>query len=260
MIFLVDTQADISILKKSSFDLIQKYNDSETLKIRGITNNILPSLGTIHVKLFMNNFAIEHKFHLVSDSVNIPTDGIIGKDFLKCYNCNICYESMRLSFIINNIPIYIKIHEGPDDETIVLPARSEVIRKIKISYTNQPQFIDSQEIENGILVARTIIDTKNPYVRILNTTENVKIIKNNTLKSEDLSHYNVYKTKNVECNEDRNKKVQEILKNKMPHYIINKLLPLCLEFSDIFALEDDRMTVNNFYEQSFKLNDNTRYM
>lgn len=33
------------------------------------------------------------------------------------------------------------------------------------------------------------------------------------------------------------------------------LLPLCLEYSDIFYLENDKLSVNNFYQQNLKVID-----
>ena len=46
--------------------------------------------------------------------------------------------------------------------------------------------------------------------------------------------------------------LKEISKNTAQH-AHNRILPLCSEYSDIFSLESDQMTVNNFYKQKFKL-------
>ena len=39
----------------------------------------------------------------------------------------------------------------------------------------------------------------------------------------------------------------------MPKEVEDKLLALFEEYAEIFALKDDRMTVNNFYEQKLRL-------
>lgn len=57
----------------------------------------------------------------------------------------------------------------------------------------------------------------------------------------------------------RNKKLlKEINFNKIfDPKIKSKLENLCQEFSDIFALEEDVLSVNNFYKQNILLNDSS---
>lgn len=47
------------------------------------------------------------------------------------------------------------------------------------------------------------------------------------------------------------------ISKQVPEQHKDQVLPLCKEFNDIFALESDKMTVNNFYTQSFKIKDDT---
>lgn len=254
--FLVDTQADVSILKSSSITTFQNYNTSEKITIKGITNNEMSSLGSIIASIYSKRFEIKHKFHVMDNSVNTPSDGIIGKDFLKLYNCQICYESMKLIIHLNDFKISVAIYGGPKKNTIVLPARSEVIRKVQISNKFRNQFVDSQEILAGVFVARSIVTKENPLVRIINTTNDVQVIEKTKLKSENLDNFRICVLKTVEKNDSRDSKVEKVLSGRMPTYIREKLMPMCLEFSQIFALETDRMTVNNFYNQALKLIDN----
>ena len=41
----------------------------------------------------------------------------------------------------------------------------------------------------------------------------------------------------------------------MPNEVERRLMPLCEKYAGIYALEDDRMTVNNFYTQKLRLTD-----
>lgn len=95
-------------------------------------------------------------------------------------------------------------------------------------------------------------------VRMVNTNSELKTIKCPTFKVIDLEKFNIYTTMREKVENERTEKVQEILKKAYPNdeKIKPKLENLCSEFSDIFALETDRMTVNNFYEQTFKIKDN----
>lgn len=87
--FLVDTQADISILKQSSIRVSSTLNKSRIIEIKGITHDSLRSLGSMDIELLMDDEEISHEFHIVTDNFNIDCDGIIGKDFLAAYKCRI---------------------------------------------------------------------------------------------------------------------------------------------------------------------------
>lgn len=48
-----------------------------------------------------------------------------------------------------------------------------------------------------------------------------------------------------------------IIKSKIPQHAPTELLQLCREFSDVFYLEGDKLSVNNFYTQRLHLKDET---
>jgi len=66
----------------------------------------------------------------------IPCDGILGIDFIKKYNCQLDVKLSEDWLIIrpNNLkfPIYVPITYSSGNNSIILPARSQVVRKIKI--------------------------------------------------------------------------------------------------------------------------------
>lgn len=81
--FLIDTEADISILKVSHLIGGTKYDKNDIISMKGITEERQKSVGAINLNLIFNNLSIEHRVHLVTDNFPIPCHGIIGKDFLK---------------------------------------------------------------------------------------------------------------------------------------------------------------------------------
>lgn len=89
--FLNDSQADISVIKLSSIQVDIPFDNSIIIKIKGITDNIIESLGTISIDFFFDDVLVSHTFHVVPDEFNIPSDGIIGKDFNRRFNCVIDY-------------------------------------------------------------------------------------------------------------------------------------------------------------------------
>lgn len=54
-----------------------------------------------------------------------------------------------------------------------------MIRTFNIQNFTEQQLVDSQETETGVVVGRTIAFDCNPLVKIVNTTEEIKIISNN---------------------------------------------------------------------------------
>jgi len=58
----------------------------------------------------------------------------------------------------NNLkfPIYVPITYSSGKNSIILPAKSQVVRKIKIDSIENSVLIPSQEIKHGIYIANTI--------------------------------------------------------------------------------------------------------
>lgn len=60
-------------------------------------------------------------FHIVPPEFHMPSDGIIGRDFIKLYQCKINYEQMNIFFNLNKNKVFIPILNGPDNELIAIP-------------------------------------------------------------------------------------------------------------------------------------------
>lgn len=241
----------MSVIKYEALTQNSRYNASERITIRGVTDGSIPSCGSILANLTFPDYVVQHKFHIVPNNFNIPSDGILGKDFIKRLRCQIDYSNMTLTLRINDSEISIPISEGPKMGTIVLPARSAVIRAFHIKNFNSPQIIDSHEMESGVFIARTISHTSTPLIRVLNTTSETKIIRNTITKTENLSDFHIYFINKSPHDSHRIEELIQIFEKHTPAHAREKILSLCTEYSDIFALESDQMTVNNFYEQKF---------
>lgn len=76
--FLVDTQADICILRRASLFETHNIDTNRTIYIKGITQDSLQSFGTLNIDLNVNHGVITHEFHIVPDDFNVDCDGIIG--------------------------------------------------------------------------------------------------------------------------------------------------------------------------------------
>lgn len=253
--FLVDTQADISVIKGSALKSNAKLNTNSIIKIKGITDNYIQTYGTIDICMMISNCQIWQKFHVVPNEFNIPSHGILGKDFIKGNKCCIDYSEMQIVFISDNREFMIPINQGPEQDTIVIPPRSEVIRRIKMENCREDQLIHSEQINDDVFVGRCIVNPQNPYIRIINTASKTQIIKKMKIIHENLSNYNTYVVNGVEKTEERTEKLMEILSKNVPKHEGKELLELCRAYTDIFALETDKMTTNNFYKQTLRVKD-----
>lgn len=252
---LVDTQADISILKYSAITTDAPIDRSDTISIKGITSEILSSIGTCIILIYIGDTTIEHLFHIVSDHFDINADGIIGKDFLAKFNCQINFESMTITINNTNSPKILSINRNTID-TVTIPARSETTEHFHID-SQVPCLVDNTEISPGVFIARTIVHPNQAYIRVINTCETPQIISRHLSSNEPLDHYSIYSLMKVHMNPEREEEVIRIITPKIPPQFRALLIPLIRQFADIFALTTDVMTTNNFYEQKLRIKDDS---
>lgn len=253
--FLIDSQADVCILKRSSIFSDFNFDSAQTINIRGITHDSLRSLGVKAVGIHFSDDIVVHDFHIVPDAFNIDSDGIIGKDFLVAYRCNIDYSKMIFSVPTKRrCANVLKLSNSSGDDMFVIPPRCEVIRQFKVNSTSDC-VIDQLALAEGVYTARTIVNPQHAFVRVVNTTNEPKRIPVHIQQFEPIENFDVYNPGNVSQDSDRTSKLKEILSGNVPSQYREQLFDLIDEFTDVFAMPDDRMSVNNFYSQKLRLMD-----
>lgn len=95
-----------------------------------------------------------------------------------------------------------KISQGPDEDSIIIPARSEVIRQFRVNATNDC-VIDHQEVAPGVFLSRIIVQPQNAFIRVLNTTDSPTKISNELKNFEPLSDFDCYYANQPEKNHVR---------------------------------------------------------
>lgn len=258
--FLNDSQADISVIKLSSIQVDIPFDNSIIIKIKGITDNIIESLGTISIDFFFDDVLVSHTFHVVPDEFNIPSDGIIGKDFNRRFNCVIDYGDMTFTIRAPEHNIHLKIYSEPKDNYSALAARCETFRIFHIENFSGPCLIPGQEIDSGVIIPNTIAHEEKVVIRVLNSNTDIKLI-NNKISGIPLNEFNIYTfDKNSISEKERQQKLNQFFA-KTPQHARDQLTDLCMKYTDIFALAEDRMTTNNFYTQKLRLkNDDPVYV
>jgi Retroviral aspartyl protease len=254
--FLIDTGSDISIFKQQLITNLDNVDTTSSCNIIGVTSNTIKTIGLATLILKQNEHAkIEYNFQIVSEKFPIEVDGIIGRDFIKDFQCNIDYKNFTFSVQTNKL-----LWKFPILDAVVIPARCRVVRKVNLNIT-EDSLLEPQAIDKGIMSAQAVI-SNDSYVEFLNATENNYILYNFKPKVLPLSsfwlavqndkpkHVNVVKT------HDRKQKLLQVLNlDKVPEFATQRIKNLCLEFSDIFHLENEPITSNNFYEQKISLTD-----
>lgn len=216
------------------------------------------AIGTVELEIFFEHISCVHTFYVIPDSVKLPCSGILGLDFYRNYDCDLSklgsnpQLSIRINKYLVKLPLFVA--SSCEEDHITLPARAEVIRKIKFpSATEENLLILNQEISAGIFIARCIISKERPYVRILNLNEeNVRIpikpLEFETLDSYDLIEFN-------DTNKTHRTEVLKKLSPNFPEFVKDDLNDLCGNYHDIFALPTDKVSANNFYKQKLRIKD-----
>lgn len=256
---LVDSGAEISIFKASKILPTTFVNTNDQCYISGINDHSVSTLGTATTNILLpNQGKLQHKFHLVDGQLPIPTDGILGRDFLRNYFCSINYDTWMLTGRCKSEFFEIPIHDDMDGN-IFLPPRCEVFRRINIGDTHKTFLVKSNEIVPGVFISNSIIDSNNPFLKFLNTTnETVKVKRNFSRYLSDIENYEIFSFNKLPSDDSRHQHLlSELNLENTPQDVKLNVMNLCKKYQDIFALETDNLTCNNFYKQTINLTDNS---
>lgn len=216
-------------------------------------------MGSLITNLQIDGTSLNHKLHIVHDNFAIPTDGILGRDFFTTFKCCIDYNTWILIINAEHNNISIPIHDKAHTKHII-PPRCELIKQIELPYLSEDMVIISNEVLPGLMYANCIINNENKFVKFINTTnENIILPSNFTPTMKPLNNFCFYsKISPQSANHERNERLlRELQLNHIDPTIKPNLERLCMQFNDIFALQGDNLSKNNFYEQEILLNDNS---
>jgi hypothetical protein len=246
----LDTGADISLIKNKYIDS-NLININDKYVLSGITSEKTYTKGSIEQEVFTRCHAINHVFHVVEDDFPIPTPALLGKDFFGKFKTKLDFEEMTLSIAEEEISFSIDMLSGPDEEVICIPPRCEVIKRWEnIDFSrSEDLFIDNQELAPGVLIARYLVNKANPFIKILNTNEELLTIKKSIIKTEPLENFDIFYSN--ENNGSRKETVEKIMSENShcEPEIHKELRKLINNNIDVFAGKDTPLTCNNFYKQ-----------
>jgi len=93
LLLLVDTGADISLLKPNNLNKTKHFDSERRVQVKSVSGSTIQTLGAVQAVLYEESVRIPFTFQLVDKRVDLPCDGIIGRDFLAHAGERICYET-----------------------------------------------------------------------------------------------------------------------------------------------------------------------
>lgn len=236
--FIVDSGADISIFKREKILPNQRIDVNKKFNINGITNKTIETIAETETCLITEgNLSIVHNFQIVSDDFPIPTDGILGRDFLVKFRCTIDYEYWLLNLNIDNHTISLPIQDNTNN-AFTIPARCEVIRNVPNFFVKEDSIVLSQQVLPGVFCGNTIVSPTSKYIKFINTTGNQVVIENFKPQLDALNNYDKYIYKqtsrinninerfhklisqiNLECSKFYKKNLINLIKKKSRYFL-----------------------------------------
>jgi len=83
LLFLIDTGADVSLLKGSKLIGNIEYDPEGKVRVKCVDGSPMETHGVIEATIELGNSSIIHDFQLVNKQVDIQCHGILGRDFLQ---------------------------------------------------------------------------------------------------------------------------------------------------------------------------------
>jgi hypothetical protein len=183
---LVDTGADVSLLKPDNLDKNKTFDPDSKIKVKVVDGSVIETYGTVKTVVNADFLKIPFTFHLVSKHVDIPCEGILGRDFLKKTGAQICYASGTLKFgtgssnVIKTLAPINAERRTPRFRRLASPSRTELVVKlpVKKEMNVREGITEKQEIQKGVYLEAAMTEVRAGYVKtsIVNTNnEEVEI-------------------------------------------------------------------------------------
>jgi hypothetical protein len=245
---VVDTGAQISMLKRSLIPDNIPINTDTQYEIAGITTGSIKTLGSVELTLHDSAY----RFQVAPEEIQLNEYGLIGRDILK-------YS------VIYNKEGYVDIcgHKYPfglkDVKSVVVKPRTETIAEAWVDLDDGFGIVEKDEIYPGVYIASSMspVKSKKAIVSILNSneeaTEITKLKVSATQWSEPVSVHKIETSVSgsTEGVLSRKRRVRELVRtDHMAASNKRAILDICEEFHDIFYLEGDKFRHTDLVKHS----------
>ena len=268
LLFLVDTGADISLLKGDKLIGTTEYDPYRKVKVKCVDCSPMETYGVLEAKIELKNSSIVHDFQLVNKQVDIPCDGILGRDFLQYARAKLCYESRTVTL---NGEIYKTVGKTKQSELREpnvrkigqnkLPPRAESILKVPVTPGSPLVGIkDKCEIQEGVMIAASLTRVEEGYAitSILNTNDTEVNVQELLVELDEVDLTWDRGSSTEFESQDREKQIQTQL--RLVHLNTEErtlLVQTCVDYQDIFYLPGDKLSSTDVARHSINVEPGT---
>jgi hypothetical protein len=97
------------LLKAEKLTGSTEVDPKRKVKVKCVNGSPIETDGLVEAELRLRSSLLPHKFQLVNEQVEIPCDGILGRDFLVSANARICYESRTVTLKPrSHVPVFAR--------------------------------------------------------------------------------------------------------------------------------------------------------
>lgn len=156
---MVDTGADLNVIKERSVHPDVPISHTESLLLSGITKGTVETLGSIQILLEGHPVTL----HLVPNTFPIAQEGILGNDFLEDAK-GLDFKRKYLDWHGIRIPL-------ADQETILVPARSQTTFYVKVSNDVNTGYVPLLRAGDDVRLGDALVTNRDgkAYLRAANT-------------------------------------------------------------------------------------------
>jgi len=227
------------------------------INIKGISDTIMKTEGTITLKLFTDTHETTQTFHVVGNEFGIQYDGILGRNFFedKQSIINYCDQQVIMGDVV------VKFDPKPDKVNsenckLTLKARSENIVKLPTKSLGHG-LISKRELMPGVYLAESLTEAKNGkcITCVVNTLEEditldpPQVLLEEVGDSEEpmtLMHTAV----SVEVAGRLSRLREQLRTDHLNDEERVSLVKICEEYNDIFHLSGDKLTCTTAAEHA----------
>lgn len=248
---MLDTGADLNLIKLSSLSDEVKVNIEDTYRLQGIHAELVSTIGSVILDVKIGNSTQKTKFQVVPINFPIPQDGIMGRPLLVELKAVIdCEQGTLTSNVLG--------------DEITIPARSQVVIPVcttNVIGDNQDVLVHSQQLSEDLICGNVLNTVQNGNILICLVNSKDVPVTIQPLRLDKLSYQQFpdadIRTASIpqktENQQSRIKLLQESLRLDHANMEERKSVEdLCYEYSDIFHLEGDIISCTDATEHEIK--------
>ena len=274
----MDSGADISLVKSYKLFGTAEFEPKDRVRVKSVDGSVVETHGSIETRIRERGINIPFRFQLVSKQVDLKGDGIIGRDFFKSMQAQICYKERSLTVrhagcvmrkkLISVPELERDAHRGVGVGKLTIPARTELIVRLLVSVGSHigEGLVEKAEIASGVYLADSLIKVNNVHIitSILNTREQEVELPKPVVNVIELRDNNVGETVLIGVTEQeksrdgpRQSRGESVIAKLRTDHLNSEekksIHELCFDYQDVFCLPGDKLSCTNAARHAIQL-------